>query len=221
MQESTDKAREAQFCQLLEENLGRLRRIARSYAAPDEREDLLQEMLMQLWRSLPGFDGRASQSTWVALGTLRRRYARPRERSMPHEQLLPQVWLGMRLALALWALSLTACIVRLWRVRAVHRLRTDMPLTAHLQACLERLRREMAYHQSLRWWFWVPFGVGYLMAIAQRLPATPNISWLAPVAVAAFWFWGFNEGPRVWPRRLQPELERLQNLLDRASTPAS
>lgn len=96
MQESTDKAREAQFRQLLEENLGRLRRIARSYAAPDEREDLLQEMLMQLWRSLPGFDGRASLSTWVyrialntALGTLRRRYARPHERSMPHEQLLP------------------------------------------------------------------------------------------------------------------------------------
>lgn len=135
-------------------------------------------------------------------------------------ELLPQVWLGMRLALALWALSLAACIVRLWRVHVVHRLRPDMPLTAHLQACLERLRREMAYHQSLRWWFWVPFGVGFAMAIAERLPATPDISWLAPVAVAAFWFWGFNEGPRVWPRRLQPELERLQNLLDRASTQA-
>lgn len=136
-------------------------------------------------------------------------------------ELLPQVWLGMRLALALWALSLAACIVRLWRVRAGHRLRPDMPLTTHLQSCLERLRHEIAYHQSLRWWFWVPFGVGFLLAIAQRLSATPDISWLAPVVVAAFWFWGFNNGPRVWPRRLQPELERLQNLLDRASTQAS
>lgn len=96
MRDSTDKALAAQFRQLLTKNLGRLRRIARSYAAADECEDLLQEMLMQLWRSLPGFDGRSSLSTWVyrialntALGTLRRRYARPSELSMPHEQLLP------------------------------------------------------------------------------------------------------------------------------------
>lgn len=135
--------------------------------------------------------------------------------------LLPQVWLGMRMALVLWASSLTACIFRLWRIRGARRLPSDMPLTAHLQSCLERVRREIAYHRSLRWWFWLPFGVGFLMAIAQRLPATPDIRWLAPVAVAVFCGWGFNQGPRVWPRRLQPEIERLQGLLDRASDPVS
>lgn len=38
----------------------------------DERRDLLQEMLLQLWRSLPGFEGRAKSATWfyrVALNT--------------------------------------------------------------------------------------------------------------------------------------------------------
>lgn len=96
MRDSTDKALEAQFRAMLTENLGRLRRIARSYAAAGEHEDLLQDMLMQLWRSLPGFDGRSSLSTWVyrvalntALGTVRRRYAKPSELSMPPEQLLP------------------------------------------------------------------------------------------------------------------------------------
>ena len=38
----------------------------------DDREDLAQEMLVQLWRSFPSFDGRCSFSTWmyrVALNT--------------------------------------------------------------------------------------------------------------------------------------------------------
>ena len=135
--------------------------------------------------------------------------------------LLPQVWLGMRMALVLWASSLVACIFRLWRLRGAGRLPSDAPLTAHLQWCLERVRREIAYHRSLRWWFWLPFGVGFMMAIAQRLPATPAVSWLASVAVVAFCTWGFNAGPRVWPRRLQPELERLLGMLDRASDPLS
>lgn len=136
-------------------------------------------------------------------------------------ELLPQVWLGMRMAMALWALSLAACIFRLWRIRGANRLRSDMTLTVHLQSCLERVRREIAYHESLRWWFWVPFGVGFVMAVWQRLPATPDTSWLILVVIAVVWAWGFTEGPQVWPRRLQPELERLQGLLDRASDPVS
>ena len=43
-----------------------LERLARAYEAdPDARRDLVQEILIALWRSLEGFDGRCSLRTWV------------------------------------------------------------------------------------------------------------------------------------------------------------
>jgi RNA polymerase sigma-70 factor (ECF subfamily) len=43
-----------------------LQRLARGYEADAEkRRDLLQEIHLALWRSLPGFDGRCSLRTWV------------------------------------------------------------------------------------------------------------------------------------------------------------
>lgn len=94
--QGNDHDLQARFQALLRDNLGRLRRIARSYAPDGEDEDLLQEMLMQIWRSLPKFDGRAQVSTWVyrialntAMGSLRKRYARPASHAMAPEQLLP------------------------------------------------------------------------------------------------------------------------------------
>ena len=52
---------------------GALRRIARVYAgASGEEDDLYQEILMQLWRSLPAYRGDAAPGTWlyrVALNT--------------------------------------------------------------------------------------------------------------------------------------------------------
>ncbi len=64
---------------------GMLRRIAAVYADSfEDRRDLLQEMLLQLWRSYPGYRGDAKFSTWmhrVALNTAllgwRRRSRRP------------------------------------------------------------------------------------------------------------------------------------------------
>jgi RNA polymerase sigma-70 factor (ECF subfamily) len=45
---------------------GALLRIARSHARADgDHEDLYQEILCQLWRSLPSFRGDAAMSTWV------------------------------------------------------------------------------------------------------------------------------------------------------------
>ena len=89
-------ALERDFRALLQENHPRLVRIARSYAHQGEHEDLLQEIALQLWRALPGFDGRCSRATWVyrvalntALGQLRKRYARPAMQAMPHEVLMP------------------------------------------------------------------------------------------------------------------------------------
>jgi RNA polymerase sigma-70 factor (ECF subfamily) len=63
--------RQSLFLGLLEDNHGRWRAIARSYAGNDT-EDLLQEILMQIWRSLDTFRGDSASSTWcyrVALNT--------------------------------------------------------------------------------------------------------------------------------------------------------
>jgi len=65
-------AREERFAAMLAANQRRLSAIARSYARGDEHRDLLQEILLQLWRSLDGFEGRSSLDTWayrVALNT--------------------------------------------------------------------------------------------------------------------------------------------------------
>ena len=45
---------------------GALMRLARGYEADgDQRQDLLQEIHLALWRSLSVFDGRCSERTWV------------------------------------------------------------------------------------------------------------------------------------------------------------
>ena len=41
-------------------------RLARAYTAtPEDCEDLLQEILFEVWRSIPRFEHRASPSTWI------------------------------------------------------------------------------------------------------------------------------------------------------------
>jgi len=41
-------------------------KVARSFAAnPEDRRDLLQQMYLQIWRSIGNFSGRAKASTWV------------------------------------------------------------------------------------------------------------------------------------------------------------
>jgi RNA polymerase sigma-70 factor, ECF subfamily len=55
----------AEFVSLVERNRRRLEGIARSYAPGPEWEDLYQEVLVQLWKSLRGFAGRSSIDTWV------------------------------------------------------------------------------------------------------------------------------------------------------------
>lgn len=64
---------DATFLRLLRANEGRLRRLSRVYGRDtDDQNDLYQEMLVALWRSLPSFRGDAKVSTWlyrVALNT--------------------------------------------------------------------------------------------------------------------------------------------------------
>ncbi|AIZ63337.1 hypothetical protein PK28_05845 [Hymenobacter sp. DG25B] len=62
-----------------------LRRVTRVYGADaDDQQDLYQEIVLQLWRAWPRFEGRAKVSTWlyrialnVAISALRQRTRSP------------------------------------------------------------------------------------------------------------------------------------------------
>ena len=71
MNQDDNSLREQRFKSIIDENRNRLARIARLYADGDA-EDLVQEILMQVWRSLPGYDQKAKLSSWcyrIALNT--------------------------------------------------------------------------------------------------------------------------------------------------------
>jgi RNA polymerase sigma-70 factor (ECF subfamily) len=54
------------FCQWLTAHRGLLWRVVRAFAsdAPDQ-EDLFQEILLQMWCSVPTFRGTSKESTWI------------------------------------------------------------------------------------------------------------------------------------------------------------
>ena len=85
-----DESPEARFKSWLQSYGGTVLKVARAYTlTAEEQEDLAQEILLQLWRSLPQFQGRASASTWVyrvALNTAlgwHRKEGRRRARQQP------------------------------------------------------------------------------------------------------------------------------------------
>lgn len=93
-----DDAKERLFGELVAANRRRILAIARTYARADEQGDLCQEILLQMWRGLDGFEGRCSPSTWVyrvALNTaitFRRRNSRriePSAKSLSESDLHP------------------------------------------------------------------------------------------------------------------------------------
>lgn len=64
---------ENEFLTMIQENQGIIHKICRIYRdSPEDREDLFQEVIFQLWRSHPSFSGGSKISTWlyrVALNT--------------------------------------------------------------------------------------------------------------------------------------------------------
>jgi RNA polymerase sigma-70 factor (ECF subfamily) len=79
---------ESQFRRWLEEHAGLFFKVVRSYTAgPPDSDDLLQEILLQVWMSLPGFRGQSKATTWlyrVALNTAlawKRKETKHRDRS--------------------------------------------------------------------------------------------------------------------------------------------
>lgn len=77
------------FEELAAANRRRIMAIARAYAPARDRQDLYQEILLQVWKSLGAFQGRSAPSTWiyrVALNTaitFRRRNAKSETQTMP------------------------------------------------------------------------------------------------------------------------------------------
>jgi len=85
-----DENLESLFKSLLLEHDAAVLKVARAYTLTTEDcQDLAQEILLQVWRSLPRFQGRARASTWfyrVALNTAlawRRKEHRRRARQRP------------------------------------------------------------------------------------------------------------------------------------------
>ena len=82
----TDPRRQARFIDLVQVHQGAIRKVAALYARdPADREDLVQEITLQLWRSFGAFRGESAFSTYlyrVALNTAllgsRRASTRPR-----------------------------------------------------------------------------------------------------------------------------------------------
>lgn len=64
---------EKEFLRMIQVNQGIIHKICRIYRdCPEDREDLFQEVIFQLWRSYPSFSGSSKSSTWlyrVALNT--------------------------------------------------------------------------------------------------------------------------------------------------------
>ena len=77
---------ETTFLEQVNEQQGILHKVCRIYRDTDQdREDLFQDMLYQLWKSWPSFQGRSKLSTWIYRIALSTAVARYRKRSLPIE----------------------------------------------------------------------------------------------------------------------------------------
>jgi RNA polymerase sigma-70 factor (ECF subfamily) len=59
------REQEAIFRRWLDVHLGLMLKIVRGCAAPQDQDDLFQDVCLQLWQSIPGFRGDAKETTWI------------------------------------------------------------------------------------------------------------------------------------------------------------
>ncbi len=79
------------FLRLVRENEARLRKICRVYATDgDAAKDLYQDILVQLWRALPSFEGSSSPDTWLYRVALNTALAQKRQRAARDSATLDQ-----------------------------------------------------------------------------------------------------------------------------------
>ena len=56
----------AAFQELIEQHRGILYKVARAYCPlEEERQDLIQEMMIQLWQASPRYNAQYKSSTWI------------------------------------------------------------------------------------------------------------------------------------------------------------
>jgi len=56
---------ERTFERQIKEHEAMLHKLCRIYATPDERQDLFQDIVIQLWKAYPRFRGQSQFSTWL------------------------------------------------------------------------------------------------------------------------------------------------------------
>lgn len=84
---------EGLFREWMEAHLGALHRIARAFAAGADQHDLMQELMVAVWRAAPAFRGESSAATFIfrvahnAALTWRRGEVRRRIRQREYERL--------------------------------------------------------------------------------------------------------------------------------------
>ena len=87
-----EEDQETLFTNWLREHSASVLKVARAYTiCSDECQDLAQEILLQAWRSLPQFEGKASAATWfyrVALHTAMNWHRKDRPRRANQKPLL-------------------------------------------------------------------------------------------------------------------------------------
>jgi RNA polymerase sigma-70 factor, ECF subfamily len=65
-QSMTPQAQEAIFRRWLDQHLGLMMKVVRGCAgASQDQEDLFQDVLVQVWSSIPAFRGEAKETTWI------------------------------------------------------------------------------------------------------------------------------------------------------------
>lgn len=76
---------ESLFLENLQQHKGIIHKVSRMYAdTAEDREDLVQEIMLRLWHSFKSFEGRSAMSTWIyrvamntAITFLRKEKAKP------------------------------------------------------------------------------------------------------------------------------------------------
>src|SRR5260370_30754025 len=61
----TAQEQEATFRRWLDEHMGLMLKAVRGCAAPQDQDDLFQDILVQVWSSIPAFRGEARETTWI------------------------------------------------------------------------------------------------------------------------------------------------------------
>lgn len=78
--------KEQAFIKILEANQQRIQKVCAMYSTtPEDRKDLVQEVILNIWKAYPSFEGKAAIGTWIYRITLnvclKKRFYRQKEQA--------------------------------------------------------------------------------------------------------------------------------------------